>query len=244
MSSDATAEAAAPEPSFHAAAHVKYFQKMLQLMPEPYSEIDTSRMTAIYFSVVGLDILGSLDSIDKVQIVEFVYSLQLRPSPQQQRHSSGQFGFIGGNFMNHSLCGFCNPSTEDGASSSGGSGTAPTATCFCGGTQGERGTGDGSNSNDGNSYGSSNDSSNGVGLISPHSCALSSYHQGHIAMTYTALATLATLGDGLQRVDRQSILAGSPMPLLSVPPLLPHPSLQVPTLTFSPPRPSVTPVFL
>jgi len=36
------------------------------------------------------------------------------------------------------------------------------------------------------------------------------YNHGHIAMTYTALATLKTLGDDLQRVDRQAILATLP----------------------------------
>jgi len=34
------------------------------------------------------------------------------------------------------------------------------------------------------------------------------YDHGHIAMTYTALATLATLGDDLSRIDEQSILEG------------------------------------
>ena len=33
------------------------------------------------------------------------------------------------------------------------------------------------------------------------------YHQGHIAMTYTALCTLKTLGDDLSRVDKFGILA-------------------------------------
>jgi geranylgeranyl transferase type-1 subunit beta len=34
------------------------------------------------------------------------------------------------------------------------------------------------------------------------------YDQGHIAMTYTALCTLITLGDNLDRVDKNSILEG------------------------------------
>lgn len=34
------------------------------------------------------------------------------------------------------------------------------------------------------------------------------YNQGHIAMTYTALSTLITLGDNLDRVDKKSILEG------------------------------------
>ena len=35
------------------------------------------------------------------------------------------------------------------------------------------------------------------------------YHQGHVAMTYTALATLITLGDDLSRVSRLAIISGN-----------------------------------
>ena len=41
-------------------------------------------------------------------------------------------------------------------------------------------------------------------------CSLPSHEedQGHIAMTYTALATLIILGDDLSRVDRKAVVAG------------------------------------
>lgn len=39
-----------------------------------------------------------------------------------------------------------------------------------------------------------------------YNIAPNEYHQGHIAMTYTALCTLRTLGDDLSRINRQTIL--------------------------------------
>ena len=34
------------------------------------------------------------------------------------------------------------------------------------------------------------------------------FDQGHLAMTYTALCTLITLGDDLSRVDKERIIKG------------------------------------
>ena len=34
------------------------------------------------------------------------------------------------------------------------------------------------------------------------------YNQGHLAMTYSALCTLITLGDDLERVDKKGIVKG------------------------------------
>lgn len=34
------------------------------------------------------------------------------------------------------------------------------------------------------------------------------YNQGHIAMTYTAISTLITLGDDLSRLDKEGIIQG------------------------------------
>ena len=43
--------------SFHAHLHVNYFRAMLHSLPFEYLEMDTSRMTVLYFCIVGLDIL-------------------------------------------------------------------------------------------------------------------------------------------------------------------------------------------
>ena len=41
----------------HTHLHVNYFRAMLQSLPTEYLELDTSRMTVLYFCVVGLDML-------------------------------------------------------------------------------------------------------------------------------------------------------------------------------------------
>jgi geranylgeranyl transferase type-1 subunit beta len=48
-----------------------------------------------------------------------------------------------------------------------------------------------------------NDDDDGVGAVLENN---NNYHQGHIAMTYTALCTLQTLGDDLSRIKRKAIL--------------------------------------
>jgi geranylgeranyl transferase type-1 subunit beta len=150
---------------FRRVSHVKYLKSMLSIMPSPYISLDTSRLTALYFCVVGLDMLDELDSIDKGQVVEFIYSLQLSGEVHDGARSAG---FIGGNFANHSLCGVCKggSSSDDSSETSAG----------CGGCSLFSGTWHGE------------------------------FHQGHIAMTYTALVSLITLGDNLHRVDKSAIL--------------------------------------
>ena len=114
-----------------------------------YESLDTNRMTLVHFCVHALDLLGVWDDdqdvlrqelqLDKVLIIEWIYSLQ---------QCNG--GFIGGTFL----------------------GSAP--------------------------------SPNSVSSEPPSSC---NHNHSHIAMTYTALATLATLGDDLERVNRLGIRA-------------------------------------
>ena len=160
--SESSFQSKTSELEFHKAAHVKYFQSILKVMPSPYTSLDTSRLTALYFSVVGLDILGELDTLDKSNIIEYIYSFQLISESKDTQNSSG---FIGGNFVNHTSCGLCATIPEDN-------------------TQ-----------------------------CNEESCSFlhrihNDYHQGHIAMTYTALISLLTLGDDLQRVNTKAIVTG------------------------------------
>lgn len=161
---------------FHRQGHIKYLKSVLNVLPEPYQSIDPSRLTALYFAVVGLDILGKVDSLDKTAIVEFLYSLQLLAPSDGTKASHG--GFVGGNFTNHSVCGLCNDDKDHAQNATGEISNANThATC------------------------------ESCPLVHMHT----EYHQGHIAMTYTALMSLVTLGDDLSRVDRSSILSGELM---------------------------------
>lgn len=79
-------------------AHGKYFVKLLDTLPEPYTSLDTNRMTVAYFCVSGLDLLGLLDCIDAPAIVEWVYAQQLRAPADAPADWAGGFrgaGYLG-----------------------------------------------------------------------------------------------------------------------------------------------------
>lgn len=163
------------ELEFYREGHVKYLKSVLKVLPTPYEAIDTSRLTALYFAVAGLDILGELDSLDKTAIVDFLYNLQIYSLSDESKLSRG--GFIGGNFMNHTMCNLCTSDRDE-----------------CTNLKVD------------------NMPSNSVLQGSCDSCPLihmhNEYHQGHIAMTYTAMVSLVTLGDDLTRINQTSVLSG------------------------------------
>jgi len=66
-------------------------------LPEPYVSLDTSRVTAIYFVVLGLDILGALDEIDKELVTEYVLAMQVEAD--ESGRLPGHCGFIGSSFL-------------------------------------------------------------------------------------------------------------------------------------------------
>ena len=55
--------------SFTPARHVEYFLKCLRQLPSPYTSLDTNRLTVAYFCVSALDLLDSLDRVDKPALV-------------------------------------------------------------------------------------------------------------------------------------------------------------------------------
>ncbi|CAE7479585.1 PGGT1B [Symbiodinium sp. CCMP2592] len=61
---------------FDCAKHVAYFKQHAKKLPEPYKSMDTNRLTLLYFSVSGLDLLGKLDELDREQTIEYIYSYQ------------------------------------------------------------------------------------------------------------------------------------------------------------------------
>ncbi|XP_020635693.3 geranylgeranyl transferase type-1 subunit beta isoform X2 [Pogona vitticeps] len=60
--------------------HVRFFQRCLQILPERYSSLETSRLTVAFFALSGLDMLDSLDVVNKDDIIEWIYSLQVLPT--------------------------------------------------------------------------------------------------------------------------------------------------------------------
>ena len=125
--------------------HVKYFQQLSFLLPHHYTQLESSRLTALYFVVVALDLLQELEKLDCPTIIDFVYLLQIFPKDEEEI-GRGHFGFLGGTHFGYE---------------------------------------------------------NAIELVK-----LRPYQTGHLAMTYTALMTLLTLGDNLERIDRVNIGKG------------------------------------
>jgi geranylgeranyl transferase type-1 subunit beta len=125
--------------------HIKYFLRTLMMLPEPYSGVDTTRLSVVYFCVSALDIMGALDKVPRDDIVAWIYSLQVIPNPDDLESFWSNCGFRGGSSM-------------------------------------------------------------GVAFDTKGAAASSTYDCSHIAMTYTALATLAILGDDFARVNKEATL--------------------------------------
>lgn len=137
---------------FQRSLHANYFLLLSHILPDHYIGLDSSKISGIYFVVVALDLLGSLnDDAMRHRFIEGVYNFQLRPE-SDSAISAGKFGFISGNFM-----------------------TAPPDSPY---------------------------------VEELNSLDVARFQQGHIAMIYTALASLLTLGDDLSRVDVNSIDKG------------------------------------
>ncbi|TMS03167.1 Geranylgeranyl transferase type-1 subunit beta [Larimichthys crocea] len=60
--------------------HVRFFQRTLQVLPERYASLETTRLTIIFFALSGLDVLDALDVIDRNLMIEWIYSLQVLPT--------------------------------------------------------------------------------------------------------------------------------------------------------------------
>ena len=133
------------EPRADVANHVRFLRMHLRMLPQPYLSLDTSRMTALYFCVVGLDILGELENElkadERAAMIDWIYGLQV--------DDGGHGGFRGSGWAGGPL----------------GAGRAAAAPAH-------------------------------------------DLDRPHLAMTYTALATLLTLGDDLGRVDGAAVARG------------------------------------
>lgn len=61
--------------------HVKYFQRLLQVMPSSLVDFDSTRPMIAYFAFSGLDLLNSLDEIGeraKSEAIDWIYRLQVQ----------------------------------------------------------------------------------------------------------------------------------------------------------------------
>jgi geranylgeranyl transferase type-1 subunit beta len=125
--------------------HVKYFLRVLTMLPEPYSGVDTTRLSVVYFCVSALDIMGAIHKAPRDDVIAWIYSLQVIPNVDDPESFWSNCGFRGGPYM-------------------------------------------------------------GAEYNTKGAAASSTYDCSHIAMTYTALATLAILGDDFGRVNKEATL--------------------------------------
>jgi hypothetical protein len=63
--------------AFAGAAHARYFRNCLKLLPSFVSSLDTNRMTLVFFSLSGLDLMDQLPE-ERAGLVDWIYSLQVR----------------------------------------------------------------------------------------------------------------------------------------------------------------------
>jgi geranylgeranyl transferase type-1 subunit beta len=57
----------------------KFLHHMLNVLPSPYSGQDANRATLMYFVVGALDITGLSSELNKKQIIDYIYNLQVLP---------------------------------------------------------------------------------------------------------------------------------------------------------------------
>lgn len=83
------------KPQFNPELHKKYFRRSLDLLPSESAMFDHSRLTILYFALIGLDVLEGLDSLTdqyKREVVDWVYRLQLVPNGNCSIHKCGFMG--------------------------------------------------------------------------------------------------------------------------------------------------------
>lgn len=91
---------------FDRKSHVEYFQACLKVLPHYYVGLDTTRLSAVYFCTLGLDILGAgLEGAERESVIEFVYSNQL--DSNLGKSLPGYCGFVGSSYCGQNFGGCC-----------------------------------------------------------------------------------------------------------------------------------------
>ncbi|XP_046939453.1 geranylgeranyl transferase type-1 subunit beta isoform X1 [Lynx rufus] len=216
--------------------HVRFFQRCLQVLPERYSSLETSRLTIAFFALSGLDMLDSLDVVNKDDIIEWIYSLQVLPT--EDRSNLNRCGFRGSSYLGIPF----NPSKSlpkplFGSNSprplaSSGGGWFPLHATLCSsefewwkeqetpvdscrpprsswlrvGENLKRHMGFPDTVHKYSSVSNFSSEFTKPPCLNPGTAH--PYDSGHIAMTYTGLSCLVILGDDLSRVNKEACLAG------------------------------------
>lgn len=81
--------------SFDRDRHVRFLEMMYDLLPSRYETQEINRMTLAHFTVLGLNVLGALDRIDKQRVINWVLSLQACPKNEDELDNGQLYGFHG-----------------------------------------------------------------------------------------------------------------------------------------------------
>jgi geranylgeranyl transferase type-1 subunit beta len=68
--------------------HIKYFQRLLNVLPASLASYDSTRLTMAFFAISGLDVLNALDVLDekKEHIISWIYRLQVVPDGSRKKN--------------------------------------------------------------------------------------------------------------------------------------------------------------
>ncbi|CAL1374480.1 unnamed protein product [Linum trigynum] len=81
--------------SFEKGRHVMFLQMMYQILPHHYQSQEINRLTLAYFAISGLDIVGSLDTVDKDEVASWVLSFRTHPEDIAEINCGEFYGFNG-----------------------------------------------------------------------------------------------------------------------------------------------------
>ena len=157
--------------------HIRYFAHSLKSLPPAYAHLDTNRLTLVHFAVHSLDLMGVLDDDASMQKLGIDKDSIADWIYSLQILPCNDDGGSGSSSMNNNK--------NDHGGFKGGT--------FLGGPCAQyrvvMAKDDGGANNE-----------------KKRECHGVDYDNGHIAMTYTALCTLAALGDDLSRFDQKGAI--------------------------------------
>ena len=98
----------ASSPAFDRELHAHYFLTHLRSLPAAYASQDSQRVVVAFFCVHGLALLGKLADVDRRQVIEWVYRLQVPTA------DGGPGGFRGGTYLGPVVGGFKSDASDSG----------------------------------------------------------------------------------------------------------------------------------
>ena len=76
--------------------HQRFLKYCLNVLPSKYESQDVNRLTLSYFVLNSLEMLGMLSEVkNKKEMIDWIYSLQVVPNPENPEENSFNFGFRG-----------------------------------------------------------------------------------------------------------------------------------------------------